>query len=180
MNPQASPLPSIRDIAPPIDVFPYPMWMVVVAGGLALLLVLLAIWLIVRFLRTRPAPPPPTPQQIALARLNEVRSRINEVAPYEFSILVSDILRSYVSARYGLHATQQTSPEFLASLAHTPHFTLGEKTLLGAFLEKCDLIKFARVEATTEESSALLDQAIQFVKGGSENVTALAAAEMSA
>jgi len=32
-------------------------------------------------------------------------------------------------------------------------------------LERCDLIKFARVEASVEDSNALLEQAVRFVKG---------------
>ncbi len=169
-------MPTIRDIAPPIDVFPYPMWMVATVCGVALLLVLLVIWLAVRAMRNRPTPPPPTPQQIALAQLEEARGRIEELAPYEFSILVSDILRSYITQRYSLRATQQTSPEFLASLSRSSHFTHGEKTLLGAFLEKCDLIKFARIDATRDDSAELLEQAIRFVKGAaiSEPATATA------
>ena len=64
--------------------------------------------------------------------------------PYAFSIQVSDILRQYVSAQYHLHATEQTSPEFLADAAKSPHFTGADKQLLADFLEHCDLIKFAR------------------------------------
>lgn len=173
MMPLPSPDPSIRDIAPPIDVFPHPTWMIAVACGLALLLVSLAIWLIVRWRRNRPAPLPPTPRQVALARLEEMRGRIDDLTPYDFSIVVSDILRSYLTARYALKATQQTSPEFLAALANSPHFTPDEKTLLGAFLEKCDLIKFARLDATGADSAPLLVQAIDFVKGSAEPAAAL-------
>lgn len=162
----ATPMPSLPyDIAPPLDVFPYPLWMVATAGGLALLLVLLAIWLIWRWLKNRPAPAPLTPQQQALAELQQARARVAEMAPYEFSILVSDILRRFVTARFGLRATQQTSPEFLASLGRTSHFTVAEKELLAAFLEKCDLIKFAHIDAARADSEALLEQAIRFVEG---------------
>jgi hypothetical protein len=65
-----------------------------------------------------------------------------------------------------LHATQQTSPEFLASIADFPSFTEKEKQMLASFLEKCDLIKFARISATGEESASLLEQAILFARGG--------------
>ena len=40
-GPQASPTPAIRDIRPPLDVFPYPIWMVLTAGRIALLLLAL-------------------------------------------------------------------------------------------------------------------------------------------
>ena len=51
-------VPEIRDIAPPIDVFPYPLWMVLTAAACALLVLGVAAWLIVRWIKSRPAPPP--------------------------------------------------------------------------------------------------------------------------
>jgi len=163
--PQASPTPAIHDIAPPLDVFPYPMWMVVTAAAIALLVLAVVVTLFVRAMRNRPKPPPPTPREIALKRLREAEADVTRKQPYAFSIQVSDILRQYVSAQYQLHATEQTSPEFLADAAKSPHFTGADKQLLAEFLERCDLIKFARVDATVEDSKALLEQAVRYVKG---------------
>jgi hypothetical protein len=163
---QASPTPAIHDIRPPLDVFPYPMWMVATAGAVALVLVALAVTLIVRAARRRPKTPPPTPREIALKRLIEAEADLSRKQPYAFSIQVSDILRQYVSAQYKLHATEQTSPEFLADASKSPHFTGADKTLLAEFLEHCDLIKFARIDATLDDSRALFDQAVRYVKGG--------------
>jgi len=162
---QASPSPPIHDIKPPLDVFPYPMWMILTAGGIALLLLGFILGLIIRAVRRRPKPAPPTAKEIALKRLKEAEADLTRKAPYEFSIQVSDILRKYVSAQYHLHATEQTSPEFLADAAKSPHFTGADKILLADFLEHCDLIKFARIDATEEDGRALLDQAVRFVKG---------------
>ena len=168
---QAAPVPTppeIRDIAPPVYVFPYPMWVVYTAAGLTLLILGVVAWLLVRWWRRRPSPPPPTPAQIALLALEKARAQILSLDPYAFSILVSDILRSYVSTEYQLRATQQTSPEFLASISALPVFSEAMKKQLAEFLEKCDLIKFAHVSATSADSAALLDQAILFVKGGAQ------------
>jgi hypothetical protein len=156
----------IRDIAPPVDVFPYPIWMVVTAAVVLLALVALIAWWIIRRINTRPAAPPPTSREIALRELELARGRMGVVEPYEFSIIVSDILRAYVSAQFRLRATQQTSPEFLAVVSGSAKFSDNEKTLLAAFLDKCDLIKFARLEATGEDCSELLRQATAFVEGG--------------
>ena len=162
-----SPTPApIKDIAPPIDVFPYPAWVVALVAGIALALIGLAVWLVVRWIRNRPVPPPPTPREIAIGSLNKAREQVDNLQPYAFSILVSDILRAYVAAQYQLHAKEQTSPEFLASISDLPRFSEQEKTLLALFLEKCDLIKFARINASREDSATLLEQAIRFVEGG--------------
>jgi hypothetical protein len=161
-----SPTPEIRDIASPLYVFPYPMWVVYTAAGVALALIALIAWLAVRWWRDRPAPVPPTPRETAMAELEKARGQIHGLDPHAFGILVSDILRRYVSVQYSLHATEQTSPEFLASIADFSGFTEMAKQLLANFLEKCDLIKFARIGATAEDSSGLLEQAVLFVRGG--------------
>ena len=70
--------------------------------------------------------------------------------------------------------TRQTSVEFLNTLAATSTFSVDEQTLLGDFLNRCDLIKFARYDATRADSELLLDEAIRFVKGGERVATALA------
>ena len=161
-----TPPPEIKDIAPPIDVFPYPMWMVLLAATLVALLLAVAATLAWKWWRNRPKPPPPTPRAIALEKLRNAGAQIATVTPDGFSILVSDILRAYVSERYQLRATRQTSPEFLNDAAKSPRFSESEKSLLASFLDRCDLIKFAHIHASTEDSSRLLDQALQFVNGG--------------
>ena len=89
------------------------------------------------------------------------------MSPYQFSIRVSDILRKYVTQQYGLPATRQTSIEFLTALATPKAFGVSadEKSLLEDFLNRCDLIKFARYEATPSDSELLLQEAVRFVKG---------------
>lgn len=161
-----SPTPDIHDIAAPVYVFPYPMWVVYTAAGITLAVIALFAWLIVHWWRNRPAPVPPTPREVAITALEKARKQIHAIDPYAFSILVSDILRRYISAEYALRATQQTSPEFLESIADYPSFTAKVRQLLAAFLEKCDLIKFAHIGASGDDSSRLLDQAFLFVQGG--------------
>ena len=161
-----SPTPDIHDISAPVYVFPYPMWAVYTSAAVALAVIALLAWLIIHWLRSRPAPVPPTPREIAMAALDRACGQIRGMDPYAFSILVSNILRRYVSAQYSLHATEQTSPEFLASIADSSRFEDTDKQLLAKFLDRCDLIKFARIGATAEDSSSLLEQAVLFVKGG--------------
>jgi len=167
-QPQAapSPTPELAPIAPPVHVFPYPMWMVITAGVVLLLVVAAIVWAILRHIKNRPQPPPPTPRELALAALEKLRGRISELEPHPFSIEVSDVLRLFVTREFRVRATQQTSPEFLAAAAASPRFSEADKALLAAFLEKADLIKFARVQATACDSEQLLEQARRFVEGG--------------
>ena len=140
--------------------------MVATAALVALLVIAAITWAIVRHLKNRPQPPPPTPRELALAALERLQSRIAELEPYPFSIEVSDVLRGFVVGEFRVAATRQTSPEFLAAAAASPRFTEGDKSLLAAFLDKVDLIKFARAQASAADSEALLEQARRFVKGG--------------
>ncbi|MEI8235412.1 MAG: DUF4381 family protein [Verrucomicrobiota bacterium] len=162
----APPAPELAPLAPPVYVFPYPMWMVVTAGVAALLVLGALVWGIVHWVKNRPQPPPPTPRERALAALERLRGGLAGTEPYPFSIAVSDVLRSFVSEAFHVRATQQTSPEFLAAAAASPRFSEADKTLLAAFLEKADLIKFARVAASAADSERLLEEARRFVEGG--------------
>jgi hypothetical protein len=56
--------------------------------------------------------------------------------------------------------------EFLNALAASSPFSSDERSLLSDFLNRCDLIKFARYDATLEDSRLLLEEADRFVKGG--------------
>ena len=158
-------LPEIKDIAPPLDIFPYPTWMVVCAIIIALAVLAGIVALIVKNARNKPKPPPPTPRDIALRELETLRPQVERQTPYDFSISVSDVLRSYIGAEYHLHAREQTSPEFLAAISRSVKFSENEKSLLTGFLERCDLIKFARIDATSADSAQLLGSAIDFVQG---------------
>ena len=153
-----------HDIAPPVDYSLIPPWLVFVIAFVGLSLIGLIVWWIAK--RRKPALPPKPPREIALAELDSISGDIDRMSPYQFSIGVSDILRKYVTQQYGLPATRQTSIEFLTALTNASSFSNEERELLEDFLNRCDLIKFARYEATTSDSELLLQEAIRFVKGG--------------
>ena len=102
----------------------------------------------------------------ALEELEVMGWDVERIQPYQFSIRVSDVLRRYVTEQFDLPVTKQTSVEFLTAMANASPFSAEEKTLLEDFLNRCDLIKFARYDATAEDSRLLLEEAIRFVKGG--------------
>ena len=153
-----------HDIAPPVDYFLLKPWMVFCAVAGTLLLVGLTTWLI-KWWRRRPAKIL-TPRERAIEQLARMENEIETLPPYQFSIRVSDILRRYVTEQYQLPVTRQTSVEFLNALAAASPFSADEQTLLEDFLNRCDLIKFARYDATIADSRLLLEEANRFVKGG--------------
>jgi hypothetical protein len=153
----------IHEIAPPVDYSLVPPW--VIWGAIILGVALTALigwWIRKRMRRPRPVP---SPRERALEQLERIGDEMELLSPYEFSIAVSDILRSYVTEQYQLPVTRQTSFEFLSMLAQRSPFSPDETSLLEDFLGRCDLIKFARYDATPHDSRLLLEEATQFVKG---------------
>ena len=153
----------IHEIAPPVDYSLVPPWVIYlgVALGLAVL-GLIAWWIRKRALRPKPIR---SPRDRALDALAQIEREMDAMTPYQFSIAVSDILRGYVTEQHDLPVTRQTSVEFLSMLAKSSPFSEDEKSLLEDFLSRCDLIKFARYDATIHDSQRLLEEAKQFVKG---------------
>src|SRR5204863_168895 len=80
-----------HDIAPPIDYSLIPPWMIFAGAFLALTIVGLIVWLIVKGSK-RPQPAQ-LPRDRALDALERIRDQIDRLNPYQFSIRVSDILR---------------------------------------------------------------------------------------
>ena len=153
-----------HDIAPPVDYSLIPPWLVFVIAFVVLSLLGLVVWWFAQ--RRKSELPPKAPREITLEELEQIRGEIEIMTPYQFSIRVSDILRRYVTQQYGVPATRQTSIEFLTATAKAPSFSADDKSLLEDFLNRCDLIKFAKYEATTSDSELLLEEAVRFVKGG--------------
>ncbi len=166
MNPASAPAPTpapLHDIVGPVWFWPYPLWMTVL-GALALLLVLLGVVLLLKKILSA-RKPVLSNREKALAALEAMRPVISSAEPYTFGVSVSDALRRYITAEYGLRATTQTSVEFLNAIRAQPVFSTNEKEGLGEVLERTDLLKFARSGANESELLDLLDIAGRLVRG---------------
>ena len=153
----------IHEIAPPVDYSLVPPWVIYTGIGVALVILGLVGWWIWK--RAQRPKPVRSPRDRTLDALHRIGDQMETLSPYQFSIAVSDILRGYVTEQYQLPVTRQTSVEFLSMLAKSSPFSPDETALLEDFLGRCDLIKFARYDATTHDSRLLLEEATQFVKG---------------
>lgn len=115
------------------------------------------------------APPPPPPHERALQALQALLSKHlpekGDVEPY--FVELSEILRRYVEDRFGLRAPEQTTEEFLADLQRTAAgrraIDSAQQTVLRAFLERADLVKFARDQPGVDVCSEAADAAREFV-----------------
>lgn len=153
----------IHEIAPPVDYSLVPPWVIYAGGAIGLAIAVLIAWWIRK--QARRPKPVRSARDRALDALAQMDREMETMSPYQFSIAVSDILRGYVTEQYALPVTRQTSVEFLSMLAQKSPFSADERSLLEDFLNRCDLIKFARYDATISDSQLLLEEAQRFVKG---------------
>jgi hypothetical protein len=153
--------PDIHDIHPPY-LIPQD-WRVPALVGTAVLLALLLAWFGWRWLRARR--PQLTLVQRTLLKLDATRPLMEGGDARAFSVAVSDIVRGYVEARFNVHATQRTTPEFLRDcLTQVGPALQAHEQSLSEFLKFCDLAKFARWSLSGEEMRGLLVSARHFVE----------------
>jgi len=82
----------------------------------------------------------------------------------EFCIVVSDTLRWYLEERFNFHAPERTTEEFLHELRGTTLLTPDQKENLEDFLNRCDLVKFAKYEPREPELRDLHASAVRLVE----------------
>src|SRR3954466_1400067 len=147
--PRATPPPApgtndIRPIKPPVEIFD-PWAALAWTGGILILAAALAslfIWLRKRQQTIRSIPVPPHVR--ARDRLNAALAMIHDPRP--FCTEVSDAIRRYLEERFNLRAPERTTEEFLRDLQRAHELSQEQKLWLAEFLERCDLVKFARFE----------------------------------
>ena len=158
----------VKDVVSPLP--PSRVWIAVVA---ACLLAFAGLFVAgSRLLRIRPgasalsvAPPPP--HEIAYARLKELvdMDLIAQGKLDEFYVRLSDIIRRYIEDRFGLHAPEMTTEEFLAEARSGETLARKDTGLLDEFLGHCDLVKFAKHRPTDEEIRKGFESAKAFIAG---------------
>jgi hypothetical protein len=112
--------------------------------------------------RAVPARPPHEVALEALAAL-EASALLGRGEVKEYHIRLSEIVRAYVEAHFGVPALEMTTWEVLAGLERVG-VDEGVRDELRGFLEPCDLVKFAKVRPTPESSHAVLALGRGFVE----------------
>jgi len=150
----------IRDIRGPKVLLADWVLPVVMAGVAIIALGVYVIWRRRRNRRARVL----SSDEIALQRLEEIRTLMQPARAREFSTAASDIVRSYIEQRFDVTATRRTTEEFLRDLLETPHASLARhQSLLGDFLHHCDFVKFAAMSLGVPDMESLRQSARVFV-----------------
>jgi len=155
----------IRDVKPLIPVRSTWWWLL---GGLAALGGVVGIWWWRRQQKRIAVPslPPRPPHDIAFDALSKLRQEdLPSHDRYEeYYIRLSGIVRAYIEARFGVKAPEMTTEEFLQVASNAQALSVSHRRLLQEFLERCDLVKFARYEPSRHEADEAFEAARRFIQ----------------
>ncbi len=82
----------------------------------------------------------------------------------EFYIAISNIMRFYIERRFGVHAPEQTTEEFLEAVSQDHLFEAATRNTLKQFLSHCDMVKFAEYQPETKEIQKSVDITRDFIE----------------
>jgi hypothetical protein len=153
----------LRDIRPPVEIPPSWLWLVWVAGAIAVAALGYWLWKLWQKKQKTSDTVIQIPAHLrALRKLEQALDLLH--SPREFCITVSDTVRWYLEQRFEFRAPERTTEEFLHELQSTNLLTHDQKQSLGLFLERCDLVKFARYEPGEPELRDLHGAAVRLVE----------------
>ncbi len=157
----AAPDPNLNDIRPPVFFDHSWLWLWLLLAVILILALLALLWFFLqphRQLTARSA------FELTLEKLEKARALLREEDPMPYAVLVSEIIRSYLSQRFGAPSTRRTTPEFLRLMELDPTAPLAaHRELLREFLQACDLVKFARYQPRLTELEQVQARATEFV-----------------
>ena len=114
------------------------------------------------------AAPEEGPAPAALRAIEALRAREprDQAESDAWHVDAAAVVRTYASARFGVHARESTSEELTSAVARA---TTGEPSApLRDVLSACDAVKFGLGATTTAERARVLDRAAEFVRGTAE------------
>lgn len=136
-----------------------------------LTIIAIAVYLLVRHLKKRPKKekevfvPARPAHEVALEELEALESSnlITEGRIKEYYTRACDIIRIYLGSRFRINAIDMTSFELEQAIDETS-FNKDLKQVLGEFLERCDMVKFAKYRPEEFEHDETIQQARRIVK----------------
>ena len=149
---------------PPVSIeYPNELAEIVIYAVLATMLFALGAFFLLRHLLRAEkfvVPPPPAPaHEVALAALEELEGGelLANRRFQDYYVQLTEIAKGYIQGRFRVEALDRTTDEIRADLLRDEEriAPLSATTVI-AFLDGCDLVKFARVEPETEEAEEAL------------------------
>ena len=161
----------IHEIKPPVPFpVPYNIWLWTGIGAAVFLIGLFGIIFFVKKKNRRQEGVTAVKIPAHVLAYSELQSLVEEklVDKGEIKLFyqrISAIIRHYIENRFGLHAPEQTTEEFLSGLETAENFPDKYKPLLNIFLKHCDLVKFAEHKPGREDIQKAFDSCKAFIEG---------------
>ena len=117
-----------------------------------------------------------TAYEIARQKLDQLLAKplgADTASIESFFVTISLIVRKYLEDRFGLHAPDLTTEEFLQLASQTSELTSEHRQLLQRFLKQADLVKFAGAQVTPDEIQRSSEAASRFLEETRENAPLL-------
>lgn len=153
-------LQDIKDIKGPI--YPFSFLKLIMWAIAAFIAAWLAVKLLKKLIRKKP---PKLPHELAVEALEVARAEFSKTGDVKaYYVAISDAVRKYIETVFKLRAPEMTTQEFLSSLGASLKISAGYKELLKAFMEACDLVKFARHTPSKEEVDSVFTSAKKFIE----------------
>lgn len=161
----------IRDIKPPVSVFPSLKTFLPIVAALAgiVAVILLGMWFFERYRRkraTKALARKPAHEEALESLQNLLKRNLVEQGRFkEFCFEVSFILRTYLENRFKIPAVDFTTEEILKGVNERDGVIDGEmKPLLAEFLVDTDRVKFAKHQPSTQEIEKIIHDTMTFIR----------------
>jgi hypothetical protein len=164
--------PQRRGEDPPISrEYPDTLAETIAWSAAATLLLALGAWLLLRRLRARdrsvPAPPPIPPHELAFEALDELErgELLAQGQLQRYYVELTEIAKGYLEGRFGVEALDRTTDEIRRALLTNADRLAPLSTVeVVEFLQRCDLVKFARFAPPTDEARGALSTVREMVQ----------------
>ena len=156
---------ALRDIKPlaPVPLgTPWYVWAAVVLGTAALLAVAWWWWWRRRRRAASLPPAPPEPADVVALRalsLAYAAERSGAALRRSYYFKLSEIVRAYLEARFGVNATDLTTEEIARMPRLSPEMAISERERLLTLLGAADAVKFAKRDPSDEDCARDYEQA---------------------
>lgn len=114
---------------------------------------------------TLPEKPQPKPWTVALERLESLKAKNlwENGMEKEYFTQLTDILRDYLQARFGINAMEMTSRQIMQTLADQEDVR-EKRGYVRKILDVADFVKFAKVRPLPADNVEAFENAVNFVK----------------
>lgn len=140
---------------------------------LAILLILIAIYLVVRkYIQKKPILSAPSPESllppyvVAIEKLNALKQQKlwQQNRSKEFHTELTDVVREYIDRTFDIPSLEMTSDEIIAHLNHLKFESNTAYKALNQILQLADLVKFAKWNPLPDEHELSLSNSFLFVE----------------